>query len=203
MRLFDWLAEHPEGSELFNRSMAAGAAARRATLLARDWSGTETVVDVGGGNGTMLTSLLAQETHLRGVVFDLPHLRDDAQATIDATGLGDRCAFEGGSFFERVPDGGDAYVLSQILHDWDDDDAARILEVCSAAVRPESQLVLGEVVLVPGDELDWGKFLDLHMLVLLGGRERSEDEWRRLLDRGGFTLVASNPAALLIEAVPK
>jgi len=151
----------------------------------------------------MLTSLLAQEPHLRGVVFDLPHLRDETEATIDATGVRGRCTFDGGSFFERVPPGADAYVLSQILHDWDDDDAARILEVCAAAARPESRLVLGEVVLVPGDEPDWGKFLDLHMLVLLGGRERSEDEWRRLLDRGGFTFVASDPGALLIEAVPR
>ena len=203
LQLFDWLAEHPEGSELFNRSMAASARARQAALLARDWSDVETIVDVGGGTGTMLTSLLAQEPHLRGVVFDLPHLRDETEATIDATGVRGRCTFEGGSFFERVPPGADAYVLSQILHDWDDDDAARILEVCAAAARPESRLVLGEVVLVPGDEPDWGKFLDLHMLVLLGGRERSEDEWRRLLDRRGFTFVASDPGALLIEAVPR
>lgn len=137
------------------------------------------------------------------MVFDLPHLRDETEATIDATGVRGRCTFEGGSFFERVPPGADAYVLSQILHDSDDDDAARILEVCAAAARPESRLVLGEVVLVPGDEPDWGKFLDLHMLVLLGGRERSEDEWRRLLDRRGFTFVASDPGALLIEAVPR
>ena len=82
MQLFDWLAEHPEGSELFNRSMAASATARQAALLARDWSDVATIVDVGGGTGTVLSSLLAQQPHLRGVVFDLPHLRDGAEATI-------------------------------------------------------------------------------------------------------------------------
>ena len=203
MPLFDWLATHPEDSDLFNRSMAAGVAARQAALLARDWSDIETVVDVGGGTGAMLTSLLRAEPHLRGVVFDLPHLRAGAEASIDAAGVGDRCSFEGGSFLDGVPAGADVYVLSQILHDWSDDDAVSILEVCATAVRRDSLLLLVEVVLGPGDAPDWGKFLDLFMLVLLGGRERSEDDWRRLLDRGGFALVAADAAAFQVEAVPK
>jgi hypothetical protein len=203
MPLFDWLATHPEDSDRFYRSMAAGVAARQAALLARDWSDVETVVDVGGGTGAMLTSLLQAEPHLRGVVFDLPHLRAGAEQTIDAAGVGDRCSFEGGSFLQGVPGGADVYVLSQILHDWSDDDAVPILEVCATAVRRDSLLLLVEVVLGPGDAPDWGKFLDLFMLVLLGGRERSEDDWRRLLDQGGFVLVATDAAAFQVEAVPK
>lgn len=201
--LFDWLGEHPDDSEIFNRSMAAGAAARRAALLALDWSGMKTVVDVGGGTGAMLTSLLAREEQLRGIVFDLPHLRSGAEATIDAAGLRDRCSFAGGSFFEAVPPGADAYVLSQILHDWNDEDAVSILHRCREAVTVTSRLLLVEAVLESGDDPDWGKMLDLHMLVMLGGRERTEDEWRTLLDRGGFDLLPVEPDAFLLEAVPR
>lgn len=199
--LFDWLATHPDDLDSFNRSMAAGAKARRAGLLACDWTDARTIVDVGGGTGAMLTALLEQERHLQGVVFDLPHLRGEAEATIAAAGLGDRCSFEGGSFFEEVTGGADVYILSQILHDWNDDVAVSILETLADAMRPDSRLLLVEVVLGPGDGADWGKFLDLFMLVLLGGRERTEDEWRAVLGRGGFMLVAADPAAFLVHAV--
>jgi len=203
LQLFDWLAEHPEGSELFNRSMAASARARQAALLARDWSDVETIVDVGGGTGTMLTSLLAQEPHLRGVVFDLPHLRDETEATIDATGVRGRCTFEGGSFFERVPPGADAYVLSQILHDWDDDDAgpnprglrrSRSAGIAARARRggPRSRrrARLGEVPRPPHAR----------------AARRPGAERGRVATAprsSGFTFVASDPGALLIEAVPR
>jgi hypothetical protein len=198
---FDWLEEHPEESRMFHRSMAAGAAARRAALLARDWSGVETIVDVGGGTGAMLTALLAQERHLRGIVLDQPHLRRDAEAAIEAAGVADRCSFAGGSFFDEIPGGADAYVLSQILHDWPDGDAVAILERCREAVAPASRLLLIEAVLAPGDDPDWWKLLDLHMLVVLGGRERTETEWGALLRRGGFELL---PGAqqFLLEASP-
>jgi hypothetical protein len=198
--LFDWLAAHPEDLDSFNRSMAAGAYARRAGLLARDWTDTRTIVDVRGGTGAMLTALLQQEPHLQGVVFDLPHLRGEAEATIAAAGLGDRCSFESGSFFEEIPGGADVYILSQILHDWNDDVAVSILDTVAEAMRPESRLLLVEVVLGPGDGADWGKLLDLFMLVLLAGRERTEDEWRAVLGRGGFTLVDVDPAAFVVHA---
>jgi hypothetical protein len=133
-------------------------------------------------------------------VFDLPHLRGEAEATIAAAGLGDRCSFEGGSFFEEVPGGADVYILSQILHDWNDDVAVSILDTVAEAMRPDSRLLLVEVVLGPGDGADWGKLLDLFMLVLLAGRERTEDEWRAVLGRGGFTLVDVDPAAFVVHA---
>jgi hypothetical protein len=198
---FDWLTEHPTESETFNKAMAASSTVRRVALLERNWSDVTTVVDVGGGTGTLLTSLLERESHLRGLVYDLPHLRDGAEATIEAASLGDRCSFQGGSFFEHVPAGADVYILSHILHDWGDEDALRILRSCAAAVDRESRLVLVEAIVEPGDEPDWTKLLDLHMLVVLGGRERSEDEWRRLLEHGGFELLRPVREAGLLEAV--
>jgi hypothetical protein len=107
-----------------------------------------------------------------------------------------------GNFFDEVPAGADAYVLSQILHDWDDESAGRILRVCRRAVAEQSRLLLVEGVIEPGNEPDWAKILDLHMLVLLGGRERSEDEWRRLLGQSGFTLRRRLPEVFLLEATP-
>jgi O-methyltransferase domain/Dimerisation domain len=200
--LFDWLGEHPDEATIFHRSMAAGATARRQALLARDWSDVETVVDVGGGTGVMLTSLLTQEPHLRGIVFDLPHVREGAEATVEAAGLQGRCSFAAGSFFEEVPSSADAYVLSQILHDWNDEDAASILRVCREAVADRSRLLLVEAVLEAGDEPDWGKWLDLHMLVLLGGKERTEPEWRTLLAAGGFEILPLGQGDFLVEATP-
>ncbi len=194
--MFDWLGEHPDEATIFHRAMAGSSMARRQALLARDWSDVETVVDVGGGTGVMLTSVLEQEPHLRGIVFDLPHVREGAEATIEAAGLQERCTFEAGSFFEEVPAGADAYVLSQILHDWSDEDAAAILRVCRNAMTDTSRLLLVEAVLETGDEPDWGKWLDLHMLVVLGGRERSESEWRTLLVEGGFEILPLRPNAI-------
>jgi hypothetical protein len=202
---FEWLAEHAHEGEVFNRAMSASTVARRAVLLGQDWSDVTTVVDVGGGVGTLAASLLAEHEHLRGVVFDLPGLQDAAAATIAAAGLGDRCSFVGGSFFEEIPRGADAYVLSHILHDWDDDRATAILRVCREAVADSSRLLLVEAVIRDDGEPDWGTFLDVHMLVVLGGRERTEEDWRALLRAGGFRLrsVASGLGAAVLEATPE
>ena len=144
-----------------------------------EWRGDETVVDVGGGNGSLLLALLDRQPGLRGLVFDLPEtVRDESR-------FGDRCAFVAGSFFEQVP-AGDVYVLSTILHDWDDERAESILRTIRAGARSDARLILLEGVVQPGNEPDGAKWLDLLMLVLAGGRERTEAEWRALLDAGGF-----------------
>jgi O-methyltransferase domain/Dimerisation domain len=201
---FDWLSAHAEDALIFNRAMAAGAAGRLQAVVERDWSGVETVVDVGGGTGAILTAILVAHPHLRGVVFDLPHARDGAEAAIAAAGVEDRCVFVTGSFFEEVPAGADVYLLSHILHDWGDEQATAILRVCRSAAKETSRLVLFEAVLRPGDESDWRKLLDLHMLVLLGGRERNEDEWRDLLAQGGFELLPAEypQEGSVLEATP-
>jgi hypothetical protein len=133
-------------------------------------------------------------------VLDLPHVTNEATAAIQRAGLSERCRFEAGSFFDAVPAGADVYVMSAILHDWDDEAAARILNVVRAAMRPDSVLLLLESVIAPGDEPDNAKLLDLHMLVALGGRERTEPQWRALLTDAGFGLLSARPG--LVEACP-
>jgi O-methyltransferase domain len=194
--MFDWLAAHPQRSAAFDGAQAGLATMRAMPVVEWDWSGTRTVVDVGGGNGALLAALLARHPHLRGILFDLPHVIKEADVS-------DRCSLVAGDFFTEVPSGGDVYVLAQILHDWDDHDAVRILRQVAAAMPAHGKLLVVEQVL-PGDDLRHpAKLLDLHMLVLLGGRERTQADWRELLALGGFELLEVQHAArssLLVAA---
>jgi hypothetical protein len=180
---WSWLATNPDERTIFDRAMEQGKENRVERLAGLEWRGDETVVDVGGGNGSLLVHLLNLRPGLRGIVFDLPETVRDEQA------LGERIAFVEGSFFETVPRG-DVYVLSTILHDWDDERALAILRTIRAAATPESRLVLLEAVVPVGNDPGGGKWLDLLMLALFGGRERNEAQWRMLLADGGFEAVS-------------
>lgn len=199
--MFDWLAEHPTESDTFNEAMAGGSARRSAALLERDWSSASTVVDVGGGTAGTLVRILQAHPHLRGTVVDLVQAREGAEAAIRDAGLDQRCTFVPGDFFDSVPAGADVYVLSAILHDWDDDAAKEILRTVRSAMTSNSGLVLAEQVVSPENEPDQAKLLDLHMLVVLGGRERSADEWSRLLHAAG--LEPTSIESGLVEAVQR
>jgi hypothetical protein len=159
--------------------MEQGGDRRVERLAGLDWRGDETVVDVGGGNGSLLFELLGRQPGLRGVVFDLP------ETTRDETAFGDRCTFVAGNFFDGVPPG-DVYVLSTILHDWDDERAAAILHTIRASAPADARLLVLEAVVPPGNEPHGAKWLDLLMLALFGGRERDELQWRTLLSGAGF-----------------
>ena len=174
-----FLAANPEERANFDSAMEAGRSDLARKLAALDWSGGETVVDVGGGTGTLLLELLALRPDLRGIVFDLP------DTAVDEESLGDRIAFVPGNFFERVPDG-DVYVLSKILHDWDDERAAAILRAVHAAASAEARLLVLDSVVPSGNDPAGAKWLDLLMLVLQRGRERTELDWRALLEGAGF-----------------
>jgi hypothetical protein len=185
---FDWLAAHPAEAAIFNRAMAAGSAAKLQAVERVGWT-DELVVDVGGGTGGLLSGLLTLHPALRGVVYDLPHSEQAALATFEAAGVADRCTFVSGNFFESVPPGGDAYVLSHILHDWDDEHSLRILGAIRAVADDATRLVIMDSVLRDeGTGALVPKLLDLHMLVMLGGRERTADEWALLLRQAGFSL---------------
>jgi hypothetical protein len=173
--------------------MEQGAERRVERLAAVEWRGDETVVDVGGGNGSLLVELMSRHPGERGIVFDLPEtVRDEAA-------LGGRIRFVEGSFFESVP-AGDVYILGTILHDWDDERAAAILRTIRAAAPEGSRLLILDAVVPPGNDPGGGKWLDLLMLALLAGKERNEGQWRELLAAGGFEPVRFHEA--LIEAVP-
>ena len=188
---WSWLAEHAGERAVFDRAMEQGNENRVERLADLDWRGDETVVDVGGGNGSLLVGLLDRHRGLRGIVFDLPETnRDEAS-------FGERCTFVAGNFFERVPDG-DVYVLSTILHDWDDESAARILGTIRACAPPGARVRILDAVVPDGNDEHWAKWLDLLMLALFAGRERDEAEWRALLAAVGLEplLIADG----LIEA---
>ena len=188
---WSWLAQHPDERASFDSAMEQGKEGRVERFSKIDWRGDETVVDVGGGNGSLLVALLRSQPGLRGIVFDLPEtVRDEAA-------FPERIEFVAGSFFESVPRG-DVYVLSTILHDWDDERAAAILKTVRAAAPPDARLLVLDAVVPSGNDPGSGKWLDLLMLALLGGRERNEEQWRALLHEGGFEPVAIEDG--LVEA---
>jgi len=186
---WSWLAAEPEERAAFDRAMAQGVEGRIARLDRVEWRGDETVVDVGGGNGALLEELLSRHDGLRGIVFDLP------ETDRDESTFGERCTFVAGSFFERVPRG-DVYVLSTILHDWDDERATAILRTIRAAAPPDARLVVVDAVIRRGEN-QGAQWLDLLMLALLDGRERDEEQWRTILAAGGFEPVRIEPDGLI------
>ncbi len=176
---WSWLAENADERRAFDAAMAGGRERTADRLAALDWEGDEVVVDVGGGNGALLRELLRRRTKLRGISFDLPETeRDEAS-------LGDRIEFVPGDFFEGVPEG-DVYVVARILHDWNDERATAILRVIREAAPANARVLVIEAVVPPGNEPHGAKWLDLLMLVVGGGRERTEDEWRALFEAGGL-----------------
>jgi hypothetical protein len=204
--VFDYLAQHPEDASNFNAAMIGIHGAEPAAVAqAYDFTGIGTLVDVGGGSGNMLKTILSAHPNVRGVLFDVPHVAAEAEQQIANAGLSDRCQISSGSFFESVPTGGDAYILSHIIHDWDEDECVTILTNCRRAMGANGRLLIVEMVIRPGDEPDLGKLLDLVMLVVPGGQERTEEEYRALLEKAGFRLSRVVPTASpvsVIEAVP-
>ena len=179
---WNWLAANPDERATFDRAMVQGWERRVERLAGLVWRGDEVVVDVGGGNGSLLIELVDRQPGLRGIVFDLP------ETNRDETALGDRVEFVAGDFFDRVP-AGDVYVLSTILHDWDDERAATILRTIRRSAPADARLLVIDAVIQPGNEPHGAKWLDLLMLALLGGRERDEAQWRALLAGAGFEAV--------------
>lgn len=195
---FAYYAQHPEMNALMNAGFAAGARQiSRAVVASYDFSGSGTIVDVGGGVGQLLAMILRANPSARGVLFDQPHVVAQAGPVLDREGVADRCVVVSGDIFAEVPSGGDTYILSRVIHDWDDAHALAILRTCRRAMRPDATLALVEMVLpnriersATAEEQTLG---DLNMLVRTGGRERTQDEFRSLLDSAGFELSGVTP----------
>jgi len=206
VEFFDYLAAHPAEAVIFQEAMADfGGAVDEAVVETYDFAGIQTVVDVGGGHGSLMAAILRAHPRLDGVLHDLPHVVDGAARTLRDAGVADRCQLDGGDFFEEVPAGGDAYFLKWIVHDWDRDRAAAILQSCRRAMPSGGRLVLIEAVLPGPDEPHPGKLLDFLMLLGLGGRERTAEQYADLLRETGFELTRVLPTRSpmsIVEAVP-
>jgi hypothetical protein len=186
---FAWLSHHPEQASRFTGAMAnlTSGGFKTAAIASLPLDGTRTIVDVGGADGTVLATILAAHPHMRGVLFDLPHVITDAPRTLARHGVDDRVDCVGGDFFESVPAGADAYLVSVVLHNWPDQQAQRILANIAAAGGSGARLLMIEFVVPPGDTPHPSKMSDLNMLAMLDGKERTETEWRELLTAGDFT----------------
>jgi hypothetical protein len=204
---FEYLAQHPEADRVFNQAMTGWTTqVADAVIGAYDFSPFRTIVDVGGSYGTLLAAVLRSNQTANGILFDQPHVAAAAKAHLVSAGVAERCQTVGGDFFVEVPPGGDVYLLAQILHDWDDERSTGILRQCRRAMPVHGKLLVIELVLPPGEEPFFGKWLDLHMLVLLGARERTAEEYRALLDSAGFELARVIPTRAgpgVVEALPR
>ncbi|MGD9622848.1 MAG: methyltransferase [Mycolicibacterium sp.] len=203
---FHYLEQHPEFAAIVNDAMSSiSGMAAPVVVSAYDFGRFGVVVDVGGGQGRMLSAILSATPSAEGVLYELPRVAEGAHEIFEAAGVGDRVRIEGGSFFDSVPTGGDAYVLKDVIHDWDDTAAETILRNIAAAAHDGATLLLVELVIPRHDREFPGKWTDLEMLVLLGGRERDADEFRELLRRSGFHLQRIVPTATpfsIVEATP-
>ena len=205
MNVWEHRKAHPELGESFDRAMAdLHARARRSVLGAHDFAGSPLVVDVGGGRGALIAEILQQYPDARGVLFDQPQVVEGARPLLAAAGVLDRCRIAGGSFLDSIPADGDVYILQYILHDWNEDHCATILRNCRAAMRPTSVLLVVENIVPEGTRAaDFVTILDLHMMVMLGGRERTVSEYRSLLRSAGMEIdrcVSGHTGAEVIVA---
>ena len=199
---WEYFAQHPAASAIFNAAMKGTMGQVADTVAAAyDFSQFSSIVDVGGGHGATLSAILRSNSALQGVVFDLPHVAEGAKEAVRAADLVERCDIVGGDMFEQVPAGGDAYMLSRIIHDWDDERSVAILKNCRRVMGPRARLLLVEEVIPPGDTLSFGKLMDLNMLVSLGGQERTEAEYRALYEAAGFALTQAIPTRSRVSII--
>jgi ubiquinone/menaquinone biosynthesis C-methylase UbiE len=202
MSIRDYFDRDASAADLFNRAMTGRATVTYATTVeACDFSGVSSLVDVGGGYGRLLSVILQRYQSMRGVLFELPYMADGARAELSANGVIDRCEFVGGSFLESIPSGGDAYVLSHVLHNWSDGDARTILRNCRQAMKVGGRLLVVDALVKPDRERDWAKLVDLEMMMLYGGRERTLEELAALLRGSGFEVKRVIPTRSLDSVV--
>jgi hypothetical protein len=204
--IFDYLSDHPDKARIFDAAMTGiHGAETQAVLDAYDFSDVRVLADIGGGNGSNLVTVLSRYPSLQGILFDLPHVVERAQSAVNSAGLADRCRLIGGNFFEDVPVQADAYLLRHIIHDWDDERSTTILRKIRDRIPADGRLLLIEAVIPPGNEPFATKFLDLTMLLIPGGKERTWEEYEELLHSARFEIhrvVPTSTEMSVIEAHP-
>jgi ubiquinone/menaquinone biosynthesis C-methylase UbiE len=192
--VFDFFATHPENARIFNDAMSGMTAqANEALHAAYSFAGSKKIMDIGGGHGGLITSILEKNPQMKGILFDSPKVIAGANEKIAGSDIADRCELMGGDFFQSVPSGADTIILKWIIHDWNDEQSVAILKNCHRALPGNGKLVLVEAVVPETSEMHFSKFIDLNMLVMTGGRERTEKEFRRLYEDSGFKLTRIVP----------
>jgi predicted transcriptional regulator len=205
---FKWVSkpENTVQARVFNDAMTSfSEVCTPAFLDAYDFSQFQTLIDIAGGHGAILRAILRQNPQMRGVLAEMAEVLPQSRSAIEADGLADRCKAVACDFFTAIPEGGDGYFMKHIIHDWNDDKAGTILKNIRKVIPSSGKLILAEAVIPSGDQPHPGKLIDLEMLVFVGGKERSEDEFRTLLAASGFevTQIIDNHSPLsLIEALP-
>lgn len=204
---WSYLSSHPDDQARFDTAMATGSTGD-GTSLARicNFEGISTLVDIGGGEGQMIAEILYAQPHMHGILFDRPEALARSGAILDRFGVRDRCALMPGDFFATVPQGGDAYLLSIVIHDWPDEEALQILGNCYQAMKPGSRIWISEGVMDESDEYNRQKLIDLLMLVLFAAKERTFDEHRCLLEEAGFVQISAlidpdDPRRIVIQGI--
>jgi hypothetical protein len=204
---FEWFESHPHAARIYNEANALKAMnSHRAVVDVYDFSDIETLTDVGGGYGSLIAEILLVYPMLRGVVAELPNVVPAARDQIMARDLDKRCNVIECDFFREIPAGGDAYLMSNILHDWKDDHCLKILRNCRRAMKPGSKLLIVETIIPQGNAFSIGKLLDLEVFVMGGGCERTEDEFRCLLEECGFKhlrIIPTEEGISVIECIPQ
>jgi len=203
--VFPYFANNPEAARIFDRAMTSlSNLAIKAVVEGYDFSDIETLVDVAGGHGRLLMTILDEHSSMRGVLFDQPHVLEGAKDNQHLRSLADRCELVGGDFFESVPAGADGYIMKHIIHDWDDERALRILRNIRNVMREDGRVMLVEAVITTEGQQDYGKLIDIEMLVSPGGKERTASEYKDLFARAGLkltTIVPTKSPYSVIEAV--
>jgi hypothetical protein len=204
--VWDYLAKRPDEQKVLDEAMTTLSQAVADEIVdAYDFGRFGTVVDVGGGQGMLLSAILLRYPSVDGVLFDQPDVVTGAHDLLSAAGVAQRCRVVGGNFFDSVPEGGDAYILKSVIHDWPDAESVEILRTCRRSIPAQGRLLLVEQLLDESPDPVRTAFSDLTMLVMAGGRERTTDEYRSLLEVGGFDLartVTTGSDVFIIEAVP-
>jgi ubiquinone/menaquinone biosynthesis C-methylase UbiE len=194
--VFPYFAEHEEEARVFDGAMTSlSKMVAKAVVEAYDFSSTGKLADIAGGHGSLLAAILRANSHLKGLLFDVPQVIADAQRHVEAEGVARRCELASGDFFESVPAGADAYLMKHIIHDWDDARAHTILRNCHRAMPADGKLLLVEMVVPAGNEPHFAKIQDLEMMLSPGGLERTEGEFRALFTAAGFELTRIIPIA--------
>lgn len=187
---FEYMTQHAEESAQFNAAMSENSRRSNAAVLAAyDFASAGTVVDIGGGHGALLAAILQANPALRGVLFDQEHVVAGAAAMLEAAGVADRCERTGGDFFTSEYPAGDLYTLRQVIHDWDDERAIAILRGCARAMPAHGRVLVIEAPIEPGAGWANAVFLDLQMMMMNGGRQRTVEEYRQLYTAAGLRLT--------------